>query len=91
MRVLDKFEKLVFDADIAAAILGNPLTAEYHLVDVDPASPDVQKLLGRDLYFLGVCGLVSGKPQTALTEPLDDDVVQALAVTFVKRIEDALR
>ena len=85
----DKFEQLVFDAQLSVAILGNPETADFELVDLSTPGPlsEDQLSRARRMHFVGVFAIVGCIPRTALALPLDDATYTALSAAFVRHIE----
>jgi hypothetical protein len=86
----DKFEQLVFDAQLAVAILGNPETSDFELLAVSrlPLSEDQRSRVSeRGMFFIGVMGIVQGFPRVALVPPLDEPTTTALAQAYVRFIE----
>jgi hypothetical protein len=86
---LDKFEQLVFDAQLAVAILGDLETSDFELFDVSrlPLSEDQLSRASR-MRFVGVIGIVESVPRIALDEPLDAATTTALLQAFVRHTED---
>jgi hypothetical protein len=86
----DKFEQLAFDAELSVAILGNPETSDFELLDVSrlPLSEDQRSRISeRGMCFVGVMGIVRGFPRVALDTPLDEPTTTALAQAFIRHIE----
>jgi hypothetical protein len=86
----DKFEQLVFDAQLAVAILGNPQTSDFELLSISrlPLSEDqLTRVSERQMFFAGVMGIVKGFPRSALATPLDAATTTALAQAYVRFIE----
>ena len=85
----DKFEQLVFDAELAVAVLGNPETADFELVDLSTPGPlsEDQLRRARRMSFVGVLAIVKCIPRTAFDTPLDDAALTALGEAFVRHIE----
>jgi hypothetical protein len=88
----NKFEKLVWDAQLAVCILGNPQTSDFILIDLTAPLRDMRSEISaqRGLYFLGAAGIIQGAPRTALAEPLDNAAVDALAGAYVRHVESVL-
>ena len=92
-KVLDKFERLAWDATYAVCILGNPESRDFELVDIGPkplTEERRRKMSERGLGFLGVLGIVGGVPRAALAVELDPVTQSALVQSFLQRIEDAI-
>jgi hypothetical protein len=85
----DKFEQLASDAELAVAILGNPETSDFELIDLAPGplTHDRNSLHERRMVFIGVMGIVRGFPRFALDTPLDAATTTALAQAFVRHVE----
>jgi hypothetical protein len=70
------------------AILGNPETSDFELIDLAPGPlHNPHNLHERGMFFVGVMGIVRGFPRTALDTPLDDATTTALAQAFVRHVE----
>ncbi len=99
MRVLDKEEQLVWDAQLSVCIMGNGDGTEFELLNngPEPALTDefLADLKSRGLEYLGVIGIVDGRVRVALAEPLDADVITLLSAAFVRHamavFQDRLR
>ena len=81
----DKFAQLVQVAEHSVQIFGNLETAEFELIDsveFPLAEPRQLDIATRRLQFLGVVGIVDGRPRTHLSGPLNDDAISALAQAF---------
>jgi hypothetical protein len=90
---VDKFDRLLWDAELAVGILGNPAALDFQLIDLAPGPfPDGLRdaVTKRGLYFLGVVGLVQGVPHSALAEPLDTATASWLATAYNKHVEAAV-
>jgi hypothetical protein len=87
--VYDKVEQIAHDAQIAAVIIGNPVTREFELIDpkAECAIERVRFLSSRGMFFCGILGLVDGVSRTALSEPLENATLDALAQAFLTHIE----
>ena len=83
----DKFEQLVFDAELAVAIFSNPATSDFELINLAPGQHRPHDLRERGMCFVGVMGIVKGVPRTALDAPLDATITAALSQAFVRHIE----
>ena len=81
----DRFEQLVFDSQISAAILGNRATRDYVLVVPSPG-PLPESLYGRGLEFLGVVGMVGGVPQTEFAAELEPGALFAIAQEWIQHL-----
>jgi hypothetical protein len=93
MDMLDKFQRIAWYGQSAAAILGNG--AEFQLVDVAdvkaiPNEDHRQQLLARGFRFIGIVGLIEGSAKIALAEPLDDTTTAALAQAYLVFIEQRI-
>ena len=87
----DRIEQLTFDAQIAVAIIGNPATGDFELIDLlSDWREHVAALVARGMYFCGVAGLVDGVPKTALEEPMGNAMIDAAAAAFLSHIESRL-
>jgi hypothetical protein len=78
----DRYSQIVLDAQIAAAVLGDPITREFVLID--PSGPIPQSLHNRGLVFIGVTGIVNGLPRTAFALELDASALDAVAHAWVR-------
>ncbi len=89
---MDKFEKLVSNAQFAVGILGDSRRREYALVDLYPplSEKDKQDLHKRRFRFIGVIGLTEAGVRVALAEPLDDVTASTLSRAFCQKVEDAI-
>jgi hypothetical protein len=90
----DRYEQLAATAQFSAAILANPSRTDFVLVPVGGEyPPDIREQLdARGMCnFVGVVGMVEGKPETRLTEPLADEVIDRLATAFVARVMEKIR
>jgi hypothetical protein len=87
---MDKFEQLAWDATYSAGLLGNG--TEFELVDIPLKSLSEQliKWQSKNFGFIGIIGIVNGRPKVALALPLDDATISALSAAFVQRIESAI-
>jgi hypothetical protein len=90
---MDKFERLALESQAAAAILGNG--HEFEIIDLGkpeamPSSEYRRKLLERGFRFVGIVGLIEGRPKTALAEPLDEISTAALSRAYVDLIEQRI-
>ena len=92
MRTLDKFEKIAWDAQYAVAIIGNPASSRFALLDLDsPCSEETrQELADTGCYFLGAIGIVEGLPKVALSEPLEPSATSAISQAFLQLVERRL-
>jgi hypothetical protein len=87
MRIFDKFETLVGEADHSFTIMGNLTTSDFALIETStlPLSESARHdLVQRGMGWLGVVGLVAGQPKTALDTPLGAPVIAALAEAFLQ-------
>ena len=81
---MDNIERLVFESQFTAVILGNPQTFDYELIEPVPVSPETQaNLSARGMCFIGCVGLVGGQFRTALSVPIDDRAITFLTQAFV--------
>lgn len=93
---MDKFEALAAESSIAVAILGNADVTDVELLPVcpNPISENVHELSAkwahRGLRFIGVAGLVAGRPRWALATPLDEVRAEALGAAFATYCETLL-
>ena len=92
METRDKFEELAAVAACAVVVLGNG--REFELIDLDTERDEIKeqkgRLSGSGFEFVGVIGLVDGRPKSALAVPLDHVTTAALSQAFVRPVEDAL-
>jgi len=86
MKAFDKFSHIAGYGRIVAAIFGNLETQDYELIDVDavPLSEAQAAIQTRGLAFIGVMGLMDGKPRTALDVELDEETGAALSHAYVQ-------
>ena len=79
---LDKHNAIAANAAAPITILGNVETSDFELVDLrtwqrtEAADADVMR---RRLGYLGIAGVVNGKPECALAEELDVGTISLLA------------
>jgi hypothetical protein len=85
----DKIEQIANDSQIAVAIIGNPRTGDFELLDLKVPCSEERRLVlvGRGMFFCGISGIVNGVPQTSLETPLDNTTVDAVAAAFLVHIE----
>jgi hypothetical protein len=88
----DKFEQAVWGSQLSVAILGNPQTRDFALINPDDAlSEDVRRdYTRRGFEFLGVFALVEGRGRVALENALDTAMCDAISRAFLGRVEDEL-
>ena len=78
--VLDKFEQIVADAEIAVVVLGNEQTQEFELLDL---ATHKQQCVPFGLRFWGVLGLVDRQPRVALAaSDISGATLAALTLAF---------
>jgi hypothetical protein len=81
---MDKFQQLAWDAEYAVAVLANLDTNDTQFVDLQPGATDAARTFaGRGLTFVGVVGLVNGKPRIALEVEMDAEI---LAQAFMQHV-----
>jgi hypothetical protein len=94
---LDKFELLASYGKFTVALMGNPQTSDFELVDLDDAEKIAQvktddAFVSRGLRFIGAFAILDGLPRTAFTEFLDDATIDTLAWSYAQhyrsRLED---
>jgi len=73
----DRFEQIIFDAQVSAAIVGDLATHEFMLADL--VGPIPQVLFGRGFVFVGVVGAVDGVLRVAFATELDSASIDAIA------------
>jgi len=94
---MDKFEALAAESSIAVAILGNADVTDVELLPVcpNPISDNAHELsakwVHRGLRFIGVAGLIAGRPHWALAVPLDERRAEALVQAFALHCETLLQ
>src|ERR1700721_4197380 len=83
----DKFQQLVAEAEYAVFVLVNEETGDFALIGPQDVLEDASRMTygERGLSFGGVFGLVSGKPKSALSVPLDDVTITNIAGGFTRR------
>lgn len=84
---LDRASQIMQWAAYCAAILGNPATGDFELIETgDGNLPDgrFQEFSRRGLYFVGVVGIGQGGTRVALDEPLEESVVSDLSLKFLR-------
>jgi len=86
---MHRLEQIAATAQICALVLANVETGDFALLPLtgEPLSrPYLERVFGspRRLRICGVTGLVNGLPHTALSEPLEDGDVDALAELFIE-------
>jgi hypothetical protein len=93
----DKFETLAMASGVTVAFLANVDMTDLEVLPVAPRGLGVEKLnelaqlwAPRGLRFIGMAGLVDGKPRTALVEPLGERHILALAQAFLTYCETLL-
>jgi hypothetical protein len=79
--VLDRFAKIIADAQYALAVVGDANTGKFSLVN--PALAGIED-------FLGVVAIVEGRPRSAWVDGLPDKMVDAIAAEFCRRLEAGL-
>jgi hypothetical protein len=86
---MDKFDALIGESQLCVVLLTNLDYTDFEFVRVKPPMNDAAQrellagLAGRALYFTGNIGLVNGEPRTALEQPIDSHILDALARAFV--------
>lgn len=76
---MDRVEQLAWDAEIAVAVLGNPRTGEFSLIDLDHDMPMSEaareSARQRGFEFCGVVGVKNG-----IADAMCDPVAGALGI-----------
>lgn len=93
---LDRASQIIQWAAYCTAILGNPKTGDFELIEVSDAKLPEERFSefsARGLYCIGVFGVGQGGTRAALDEPLEEAVVSNLCAKFLrmylsKRMED---
>ena len=95
---MDKFETLAAQSSLAVAILGNADITDIEMLPVQPRGMSAEEVhkrsvewADRRLHFIGIAGIVDGKPRTALAVELDDKRIAALSQAFIAYFEVLLR
>lgn len=84
----DKFESLILDSQVPAAIFGNPARREYVLIDLGPgAMPDLRNC---GFYFIGVTGIVGGAPCTEFAVEMDEASLTAIAYAWIQHLSGVI-
>jgi hypothetical protein len=76
-----RFRQILSDAEYALAVVGDASTGEFSLVDPSLASIE---------DFLGVVGIVQGRPRSAFVDELPQQMLDGIRKEFCGRIETAL-
>lgn len=91
---LDPIEQLAFDAShpvrgaFPVAILGNLETRDFELIALTNIPVDLaQRVVARNLVFVGVVGIVNGTPKSALQVPLDKLAIERLSAAYIRIVE----
>jgi hypothetical protein len=87
--MLDRFEQIANDAQLAVCIMGNPVTSDFELVPLGTPLTEERRnaWAARGIGFCGIAGvLADGSPRTAFDVPLDIVSVDALARAFLAHI-----
>ena len=85
-----KHELIAGTAQFPVAVLGNPATADFELIALGGTEfPDI-RAVERGLRYLATVGLVNGKPESHLEEPLDDVTTASLAKAYLAHVEAGL-
>ena len=83
-----KFRQIVADSVYSVAVMGNVSTGEFELVTMQPLAKDAALPANtQTMTFLGVIGIVQGRPRTAFAELLKQDMSDAIVQAFCRRIE----
>jgi len=93
-QAFNKHEVIAGFAKYPVIVLGNMQTADFELVRLDnqPLSEASRiDYTARSLAYIGTIGILNGHPRTALYEPLDADVIAALAAEYVRLVTAALK
>lgn len=81
---MEKFEQLLADSAFSRLILGNEAASDFLLIEDRPWSDEAQSdIERRGLRFVGVLGVVQGRPKSALAVPMDEATITRLAQDFV--------
>jgi hypothetical protein len=86
----DRFELIACYGRLAVAILGNPTTSEFVLIDLTEPLPDLRSEAQRGFCFIGAVGIVQGVRRVALAEPLDNASLDALSQANIQHTECVL-
>lgn len=93
----DKFEALAMEAQLAVCVLGNADVTDMELLLAKPNGLSPEKIrelsiqwAARGLQFIGMIGVVDGKPRTALAVPLDERRIAAISQAFISYCEVVL-
>jgi hypothetical protein len=82
---MDKFTQLLSASQFTRFVFGNNGTSDYVLADALPLSSDSRREVERRaLTFVGVLGIVHGRPKSALAVPVDAATINAISQTFVR-------
>jgi hypothetical protein len=87
----DKFELLASRGEYVVAILGNADCSDIELIDLDDADhvsqPDVKAALQtRGLQFIAAAGIVDGKPEIEMVNPLPEDTTYLIGICHNRHI-----
>jgi hypothetical protein len=85
MQTKDKHDLLAKWGQHAVAILGNPATRDYEVVDLGagPLGPEyVANFAERGLVYVGIYAMLCGEFRQAYALPLEPDVIVALATDY---------
>jgi len=87
---MDAQEQLVWDAEVAAAVLANG--SDVELIDIQPVLADkARSFAERGLACVGVIGLVDGEPRVALDVEMDSETVATITKVFVAHVRKNVR
>jgi hypothetical protein len=76
-----KFQQIISEAQYVLAVVGDASTGKFSLVD--PSLAGIED-------FLGVVGIVQGRPRSAFAEEIPPQMVEAIAQEVCRRMEAAL-
>jgi hypothetical protein len=93
--VLDRFELLASYGKFTVAVMGNPQTSDFELVDLDDAEKIAQvkadgAFVSRGLRFIGAFAILDGLPRAAFAEFLDDATIDTLAWSYAQHYKSRL-
>jgi hypothetical protein len=78
----NKVRRIATDAEVVVAIFEDQASADYFIVDLRAGAARI----ATGKRFIGVTGLVNGRPQTALLDDLNPEVINAISAAFVKYV-----
>jgi len=94
MRLYDSHELLAGFGKFPAVVLGNPVTKDFELIDLErvPLEHNLHAdFKARGLYFCGTFALLDGQGRVEFAELLDADAIAALATAYARLVLEKQR